>query len=179
MVDQAMFIANLYQAKGSNRVLDKVLQAMPIHFLYICKTELGMNECMIPLLISMTSLYTFMSTSSKTNSGIMHLLWMRLQPSFLEMVQMVTTLMTSFCIESVVHFSTSLSPTLPILPFTMSFFFHMETVGGMLEFLCTMPKLPMRVKVMMRRSTTTSAISTWSYESSQSSGTLKIAGPPL
>jgi hypothetical protein len=31
VVDQAMFVANLYQAKGSNRVLDVVLQAMPIH----------------------------------------------------------------------------------------------------------------------------------------------------
>src|SRR6266581_4467614 len=31
VVGQATFIANLYHAEGSNRVLDMVLQAMPIH----------------------------------------------------------------------------------------------------------------------------------------------------
>src|SRR6266581_1896961 len=31
MVNHTMFVANPYQAKGSNRVLDMVLQAMPIH----------------------------------------------------------------------------------------------------------------------------------------------------
>jgi hypothetical protein len=31
VVNQAMFVANPYRAKGSNRALDKVSQAVPIH----------------------------------------------------------------------------------------------------------------------------------------------------
>src|SRR5258708_10216710 len=114
------------------------------------KIELGLNRCEMHQPISKIFLYAFMLTSSKISNDTMHLLWMRLQPSFQVMVQMLIQPVTSFCIGLVVHFSTFLRLILHILHSIMFFFSHMETLVGMLGFLCTIAKLPMRVRAKIK-----------------------------
>src|SRR5258708_15474518 len=102
------------------------------------KIELGLNGCEMHQPIS------------KISNDTMHLLWMRLQPSFQVMVQMLIQPVTSFCIGLVVHFSTFLRLILHILHSIMFFFSHMERLVGMLGFLCTIAKLPMRVRAKIK-----------------------------
>src|SRR5260221_13414527 len=114
------------------------------------KIELGLNGCKMHQPISEIFLYTFMLTSSKISNDTMHPLWMRLQPSFQVMVWMLIQPMTSFYIGLVVDFSAFLTLILHTLHSIMFFFSHMERLAGMLGFLCTMAKLPMRVRAKIK-----------------------------
>src|SRR5260370_35412058 len=114
------------------------------------KIELGLNGCKMHQPNSKIFLYAFMLTSGKISNDTMHLLWMRLQPSFQVMVQMLIQPVTSFYIGLVVDFSAFLRLILHTLHSIMFFFSHMERLVGMLGFLCTMAKLPMRVRAKFK-----------------------------